>query len=138
MKIKYQFLKGGNTEINMEVSTEIEDFLTNSDKYIHASNERQRTHCYSLECGEENGFQYAGVSNIDELFKEPSYKEQLLTAIEMLKPKERELIEAIYFEGISVKDYAATKGVVASAISNRLRRCEKKLKNFCKKREFDY
>ena len=41
-------------------------------------------------------------------------------------------------EGISVKDYAATKGVVASAISNRLRRCEKKLKNFYKKREFYY
>lgn len=133
MKIKYQFLKGSNTEINIEVSTEIEDFLTNNDKYMHASNERHRTHCYSLECGEENGFQYAGDSNIDELFKEPSYQEQLLIAIEKLKPKEQELINAIYFEGISVKDYAATKGVVASAISNRLRRCEKKIKIFFQK-----
>ena len=38
------------------------------------------------------------------------------------------MIRAIYFEGVSVNDYAARMGVTQSAISHRLQTVKKKLK----------
>ena len=38
------------------------------------------------------------------------------------------MIHAIYFEGVSVNDYAARMGVTQSAISHRLQTVRKKLK----------
>ncbi len=67
------------------------------------------------------------------MFKEPSKEDLLHTALSKLKPKQRELINAIYFEGISVKDYAAKEGVKPNAISMRLGRIKNNLKKFLKK-----
>lgn len=48
--------------------------------------------------------------------------------VEKLKPSYRDLITAIYFDGVSVDDYAEKEGVSSSAISHRLQTAYKHLK----------
>jgi DNA-directed RNA polymerase specialized sigma24 family protein len=49
-------------------------------------------------------------------------------AVEKLKPAQCDLITAIYFDGLSVNDYAKKEGVDHSAISHRLQTAHKNLK----------
>lgn len=55
-------------------------------------------------------------------------KQHIRNAVDMLKPKQRELINAIYYNSVSVTDYAKKEGVDHSAISHRLRTAYKALK----------
>ena len=52
----------------------------------------------------------------------------LREAIKTLKPAQQRLVQAVYYDGISVKDYAAQAGVDPSAITHRLRTIKNKLK----------
>lgn len=57
-------------------------------------------------------------------------KQHIRNAMDKLKPKQHELILAIYFEGVSVNEYARKEGVDHSAISHRLQTAYKNLKKF--------
>ncbi|MDO4362892.1 MAG: sigma-70 family RNA polymerase sigma factor [Clostridia bacterium] len=134
MKIVYEFLDTEFVTVDVEVSNEVENYIIKSDRYIHANDVKQHSHCYSLDQGMDMGIPYYSESNaIEEMFSEPSKKELLWEAVEKLKPKQKALIKAIYYEGVSVKDYAEIQGVVPSAISNQLRRAKKNIKKFLKK-----
>ena len=54
--------------------------------------------------------------------------ERLRAAIQKLAPDQQAMIRAIYFDGVSVNDYAARMGVTQSAISHRLQTVKKKMK----------
>ena len=62
------------------------------------------------------------------LFQEPSRAEMLREAVKTLKPAQQRLVQAVYYDGVSVKDYAAREGVDPSAITHRLRTIKNKLK----------
>lgn len=55
-------------------------------------------------------------------------EERLHIAINQLKSKQKALIKAIYFDGVSVRKYAEKEGVEPSAISHRLKTAKRKLK----------
>lgn len=131
MKITYTFLKGEDVVVDTteEMASLISDFNRKEDNLAR----KERYHCYSLDFGQEIGFQYKCESNIEELFREPSMEEKLHIAISQLKPKQKDLIKAIYFDGVLPSEYAEKQGVGRSAISNQLRRAEKKLKNLLEK-----
>ena len=65
---------------------------------------------------------------LEALFAGPTDEERLRTAIQKLSPDQQAMIRAIYFENVSVNDYAARMGVTQSAISHRLQTVRKKLK----------
>ena len=52
----------------------------------------------------------------------------LREAVRTLKPAQQRLVQAVYYDGVSVKDYAAREGVDPSAITHRLRTIKNKLK----------
>jgi RNA polymerase sigma-70 factor (ECF subfamily) len=54
-------------------------------------------------------------------------RQHIRNTVGRLKPKQRELITAIYFNGVSVNDYAKREGVDHSAISHRLHTAYKAL-----------
>lgn len=56
-------------------------------------------------------------------------RQHIREAVAKLKPAQRDLITAIYFDGVSVNDYAKREGVDHSAISHRLQTAYKHLKN---------
>ena len=65
---------------------------------------------------------------LETLFAGPTDEERLRAAIQKLDPDQQKMVQAIYFENVSVNDYAARMGVTQSAISHRLQTVKKKLK----------
>ena len=68
-----------------------------------------------------------GMSYHDELLKE------LPNAIEKLKPAQKAIIIAIYFQGMTQKEYAKQLGIDQSCVSRRLSTAEKNLKKIFEK-----
>ena len=56
--------------------------------------------------------------------------EKLHRAVDALPRAERELIQAIYFDGFTEKEYAASSGLSQQGVSYRLRKILSKLRNF--------
>jgi len=126
MKLTYKFVNG--EKVTFEADEKWVDVISDFDRVEANADRKQRAHNYSLDLGLEMGFDYSIESNIEELFREPSTNERVRGAIQKLKPSQRELITAIYFEGISVNTYAEIYGVDHSAISHRLRTAKNNLK----------
>ena len=56
--------------------------------------------------------------------------DRLHHAIDNLPRAERELIRAIYFDGMTTRDYAKVSGLSQTGVSYRLRKILSKLKSF--------
>ena len=56
--------------------------------------------------------------------------EKLHRALDALPKAERELIQAIYFDGFTEKEYAVSSGLSQQGVSYRLRKILSKLRNF--------
>ena len=56
--------------------------------------------------------------------------EKLHRAVDALPKAERELIQAIYFDGFTEKEYAVSSGLSQQGVSYRLRKILSKLRNF--------
>lgn len=53
---------------------------------------------------------------------------ELYAAIKKLRPKQRELVRKVFFEGVSQREIAAEEGVTEAAISDRMSRIYARLK----------
>ena len=92
-------------------------------------NHKETRRHYSLEGKVYEGMDYAVEDpGLEALFAGPTDEERLHTAIRQLSPDQQEMVRAIFFENVSVNDYAARMGVTQSAISHRLQTVKKKLK----------
>lgn len=128
MKYTYKFSDEENT---IEINKYWSDVLINLDKSESANQKKESRRHYHLEACVYDGIDFVDKNDkIEVMFKEPSKQDLLHTAISKLKPRQRDLICAIYFEGISVNDYAAKEGVDHSAISHRLKTAKNNLKKF--------
>ena len=128
MKYTYEFSDEENT---IEINKYWSDVLIDLDKAESANQKKESRRHYHLEACIYDGIDFVDNNDkIEAMFKEPSKTDLLHTAISKLKPKQRDLINAIYFEGVSVNDYAVQEGVKPNAISMRLGRIKNNLKKF--------
>ncbi len=99
---------------------------------IEANNDKResRRH-YHIEAAKYEGEKYAcedgGFAEV-ESSDQPSETERLYQAIRKLPEEQQRLIEALFFEGKSTKEFAAECGVSAGAISQRKKTVLKKIK----------
>lgn len=128
MELTYEFVNG--EKVTFDADENWASIISDFDRLEANANRKQRAHNYSLDLGLDMGFDYPAESNIEELFCVPSINEKVHEAIQKLKPAQRELIIAIFFQGVSVKTYAKIYGVDHSAISHRLRTSKNNLKKF--------
>ena len=127
MKITYKFVTGEVAEV--EVSEEIGAVIVDLDRLEYNNDHKETRRHYSLEGKAYEGMDYAVEdSGLEDLFADPTDEERLHAAIRQLSPDQQEMVRAIYFEGVSVNDYAARMSVTQSAISHRLQTVRKKLK----------
>ena len=127
MKITYKFVTGEVTEV--EVSEEIGAVIIDLDRLDYNTDQKETRRHYSLEGKVYEGMDYAAEdSGLEALFAGPTDEERLHAAIRQLSPDQQEMVRAIFFENVSVNDYAARMGVTQSAISHRLQTVKKKLK----------
>ena len=126
MKIQYKFV---NETISIDVPDDWGEILIDLDRQEYNNDHKETRRHYSLEGKVYEGMDYAVEdSGLEALFAGPTDEERLRTAIQKLAPDQQAMIRAIYFNGISVNDYAARMGVTQSAISHRLQTVKKKLK----------
>ena len=127
MKITYKFVTGEVAEV--EVSEEIGAVIVDLDRLEYNNDHKETRRHYSLEGKVYEGMDYAVEDpGLEALFAGPTDEERLHAAIRQLSPDQKEMVRAIYFENMSVNDYAARMGVTQSAISTRLQTVKKKLK----------
>ncbi len=128
MKYTYKFSDEENT---IDVNKYWSEVLIGLDKSESANQKKESRRHYHLEsCAYEGNDLIDNNDKIEAMFKDLPKEDLLHTAISKLKPKQRDLINSIYFEGISVNDYATKEGVGQSAISHRLQTAKNNLKNF--------
>ena len=126
MKIQYKFV---NETISIDVPDDWGEILIDLDRQEYNNDHKETRRHYSLEGKVYEGKDYAVEDpGLEALFASPTDEERLRTAIQELDPDQQAMIRAIYFEGVSVNDYAARMGVTQSAISHRLQTVRKKLK----------
>lgn len=126
MKIKYEFT---NETVEIEVDEEWGNVLVDLNRQEYNINHKETRRHYSLDACQFEGADFAVEDEaLDALFAELTAAERLHTAIAKLKPEQQKLIRAIYFEGVSVNDYARMEGCTQSAISHRLQTIRNKLK----------
>lgn len=127
MKITYKFVTGEVAEV--EVSEEIGAVIVDLDRLEYNNDHKETRRHYSLEGKVYEGMDYAVEDpGLEALFAGPTDEERLHAAIRQLSPDQKEMVRAIYFENMSVNDYAARMGVTQSAISHRLQTVKKQLK----------
>lgn len=123
----YHFSNGET--ISIEIPDGWGEILIDLDRQEYNNDHKETRRHYSLEARVYEGMDYAVEdSGLEALFAGPTDEERLRAAIQKLDPDQQAMIRAIYFEGVSVNDYAARMGVTQSAISHRLQTARKKLK----------
>ena len=128
MKIQYKF---ATETISIDVPDDWGEILIDLDRLEYNNDHKETRRHYSLEGKVYEGMDYAVEDpGLETLFVGPTDEERLRTAIQQLIPDQQEMVQAIYFENVSVNDYAARMGVTQSAISHRLQTVKKKLKKF--------
>lgn len=126
MKIQYKF---ATETISIDVPDDWGEILIDLDRQEYNNDHKETRRHYSLEGKVYEGMDYAVEdSGLEALFAGPTDEERLRAAIQKLDPGQQAMIRAIYFEGVSVNDYAARMSVTQSAISHRLQTVRKKLK----------
>lgn len=126
MKIQYKFV---NETISIAVPDDWGEILIDLDRQEYNNDHKETRRHYSLEGKVYEGMDYAVEDpGLEALFAGPTDEERLRAAIQKLDPDQQKMVQAIYFENVSVNDYAARMGVTQSAISHRLQTVRKKLK----------
>ena len=123
----YHFSNGET--ISIDVPDDWGEILIDLDRQEYNNDHKETRRHFSLEGKVYEGMDYAVEDpGLEALFAGPTDEERLRAAIQKLDPDQQAMIRAIYFEGVSVNDYAARMGVTQSAISHRLQTVKKKLK----------
>ena len=126
MKIQYKF---ATETISIDVPDDWGEILIDLDRQEYNNDHKETRRHYSLEGKVYEGMDYAVEDpGLEALFAGPTDEDRLRAAIQKLDPGQQAMIRAIYFEGVSVNDYAARMGVTQSAISHRLQTVKKNLK----------
>lgn len=91
------------------------------------SHHRETRRHVSIDALDPQGDTLTSAADIETTLFDEDY-EDLYRAIEKLKPKQRELVKKIFWEGVRTMDIAAVEGVNHSAISHRMETIYKRLK----------
>ena len=137
MKISYEFV---NEKIEIEVSDDWEKIILELDRKEESLNKKEtRRHCTLSVKGDEGAWL---ASTIDEpckmltetikISEQIIVEETLKSTVEKLTPKQKILVEEVFYKGMSLKQLADIEGVSRSAITQRYKATIKKLKKFSK------
>ena len=126
MKIKYEF---ANETIEIEVDETWGAVLIDPDRQEYNNEQKEtRRHC-SLDALDVDGNNIPCDCDVLRDILNCEDRAALHKAITALEPTQQEVIYALYFEGISVSEFAKMRGVSQPAITKRKLKALKNLKN---------
>ena len=129
MKINYKFVTGEAVEIEVEDAMGEAVVELESKTYKLERKETRRHQSYSDDNDKQDIFVDKSADIEGDVFKKIKYS-KLMDALEKLIPKQRELVQKAFFEGLSETEIAREMGVSQQAISKQFKVIYKKLKNF--------
>jgi RNA polymerase sigma-70 factor (ECF subfamily) len=130
MKYTYRFVTGES--VGIEVSTELEALMKNEDRLEYNNDHANTRRHVLLDTGKDGGADCLAIDdeNLQALFAGASDEECLRRALKQLTPKQQALLCALFWNGMSISQYAQQTGVSQPAISQQLATALKKLKEF--------
>ena len=131
MKITYSFADGEKAII--EVDEQWGEILVELDRQEYNNNQNETKKHASLDAMDYEGEFFADQDSFFEhFFDAPDDVDILYEAMETLLPSQKELLQALFFDGMRQEEYARKKGITQSAVAHQLQRILKKLKKFFK------
>ena len=127
MKITYEFVTGEVSEV--EVDERLGGMLLDLDRQQYNNDQKETRRHFSLDGMDYEGELFASAEDTEGEAVRREDMARLYSAMEILSPAQRELVEKVYFEERKITDIAREEGVDKSAVSHRLERIHKKLKN---------
>jgi len=136
-KILVPYTLSDGTIIEVEVSEEVAETLAGFKREDESYRRKMRRHNLASldEIMEQSGWEPLDLIadvEYDYILKEEW--DELRVGISKLKPNDQEFINAIYFDEVTVKDYAARKNISLQAVYKRLEKIYKQLKNILTKK----
>lgn len=135
MKINYEFVDGNRVEI--EVSEEWAEIIIELDRVDYNNYQKERKKHFSLQAiGKDLAIYDPEEPEVCVLHKGKYIEipnESIIAALNNLTDKQKDLIEHIYFKGISAREYARKRGVKECTVSISHTAALAKLKKFFKK-----
>ena len=126
MKINYEF---ATETVEIEVTEDWGDILVDLNRQEYNNNHKETRRHTTLDNGYDDGDWLAvDDENLANIFKSESEEDKLYAALTKLKPEQQKLLHAVYFERMSMKEYARREGVSPSAITQRMATAIKNLK----------
>lgn len=126
MKIKYEFV---TETVEVEVSAEMYALNLELDRAEYNNNHKETRRHVSLNTGMDHS-DWLCCLETDACYQCEAMERasEIKAAVKKLTPDQQHLIQKIFIEGMSIKDYAASCGVKPSAISHRISTIRKSLK----------
>lgn len=132
MKFEYKSVTG---TIAIDVDEEWVAILEDLDRQEYNNDHRETRRHYHLEACEYEGDTFAAVDPDFERFVESEAAKAAITpALAKLNERHRRLIDALFFRGLSAKDYAASVGLSEAAVSRTKATALRKLKKILENR----
>ena len=128
MKITYEFVTGEISEV--EVDERLGGMLLDLDRQQYNNDQKETRRHFSLDGMDYEGEQFASAEDTEREAVRQEGMARLYSAMEVLSPSQRELVEKVYFEERKITDIAREEGVSEAAIRNRLKKIYSRLKKF--------
>lgn len=131
--MKYEYKTATGISV-IEITDEWCEVLKELDRK-EQNNEHKETRRHSSLNNGIDDYEWLSVDDesLAELFREPTLKEKLNSALEQLNEQQTALIKALYYQNKTQAEYATELGITQGAISQRLAVIIKKLKKFLEK-----
>lgn len=126
MKIKYEFINGESTEI--EIEENIGAFILDSRKEEATRSKMEQRHCYSSDAAIFEGNDYASNNTPEKILITAFENKRIQNVLTKLSEVQRRRL-LMYAEGLSMREIARLEGTHHSAVSKSI---EGARKNFLK------
>ena len=125
MKITYEFVTGEVSEV--EVDERLGGMLLDLDRQQYNNDQKETRRHFSLDGTDYEGEQFASAEDTEREAVRREDMARLYSAMEVLSPSQRELVEKVYFEERKITDIAREEGVSKQSVHERVQRALKKL-----------
>ena len=132
MKIRYEFIDG---TVEIEVDDEWGNLLIDLDRQDYNINHKETRRHISLNGLDYEGGWFADDIDIPLLLEGKETAEMVHNAVEQLKPKQRDLIYALYLadKPLSQAEYGKQLGIAETSVQQNARRAKQALKAILEK-----
>ena len=126
MKITYEFVTGEVSEV--EVDERLGGMLLDLKRQQDNNDQKETRRHFSLNGMDYEGELFASAEDTEGEVVRREDMARLYSAMEVLSPSQRELVQKVYFEERKITDIAREEGVSKQSVHERVERALKKLK----------